>query len=175
MKVRMNADNASRFKRTFPHATLIKINENEYTIDGVDAKAIAGFGQILQDAAAQPQQEQAQQQQAKIATVEKKDTMDIAAAMKILITSTIQPLLEDTKNDVKKEILDEINSQVATISSTVEELIKKTEKETIDLARQVDEISNKLATIKNLNEDEQSKILEKLAKMNQYLRDIPKI
>lgn len=172
MKIKLSVEEHAKLSQDYPNAIITRLGEVEYNVEGVPQQILSQYKQG-EAQAEQPVQLQARKLQQPY-TEPAKQT-DIASVMKILITSTIQPLLEDTKNDVKKEILDEINSQVATISSTVEELIKKTEKETIDLARQVDEISNKLATIKNLNEDEQSKILEKLAKMNQYLRDIPKI
>lgn len=171
-KIKITNNELDKLKRDHPQARFVHLGDVFFGVENIPESAILKYQVALKA----EQAEQIKQQDADTTKQnEATKQTDIASVMKILITSTIQPILEETRNTVKKEILDEINLQVSSISNNLEELIKKTEKETIDLTRQVDEISNKLATIKNLNEDEQQKILDKLAKMNQYLRDIPKI
>lgn len=179
LKARISKEYLDRLRRSYPIININKCGEDEYYIDGLDAKTLKGFGQILQEnenvqpAVAQAQPANPVQQQEQL----KNKNVDFNAAMQMFIVTAVQPIIEKTIDEIMQKVDGIITEKLAElrgettriITAHIDELLRDKQEETeklLELAKTIDEN-------KKLNEDEHGKFQENVANMAKHLREIP--
>lgn len=174
MKIKLSVEEHAKLERDYPNAIITRLGEVEYNVEGVPQQVLTQFkqGEVQVE---QPVQLQARKLQQPLAQPSQPSQDDLASIMRIFIKSTAQPLLEGSIDELKRQIDDKVQTDITDLSNQIEDLANKISAFTIDTTRRLDEFTNLLNQQKQLQLEEVKQVLNKLANLNKYLKDIPQI
>lgn len=178
MKVKMGIAEKEKLIREFPGVVIVRLNENDYNIEGLDKEVLKKYGQILdeknQDVKIFPAEENQKKEEQSQPNLQVKKlavspTNDVITALNTFVKNATLPLYEGNLNAVKEEFEENLKS----LSDQIEELVLKLEERTIDFSRRIEEIKEQLNQMKSLTVEENKKMLDKVASLNKHLRETP--
>ena len=174
MKIKLSVEEHAKLEREYPNAIITRLGEVEYNVEGVPQQVLAQYkqGEVQVE---QPVQLQSRKLQQPLAQPSQPSQDDLASIMRIFIKSTAQPLLEGSIDELKRQIDDKVQADITDLSNQIEDLANKISAFTIDTTRRLDEFTNMLNQQKQLQLEEVKQVLNKLANLNKYLKDIPQI
>lgn len=177
MKIKLSVEEHAKLERDYPNAIITRLGEVEYNVEGVPQQVLNQFkpGEAQVEQPVQLQARKLQQPLVQPSQTSQPSQDDLASIMRIFIKSTAQPLLEGSLDELKRQIDDKVQTDITDLSNQIEDLANKISTFTIDTTRRLDEFTNLLNQQKQLQLEEVKQVLNKLANLNKYLRDIPQI